>query len=282
MSLTFSLSSFPFSRRRSIVFGLLLLAFISVVAEADTVFNNGSPQYQPRTDGYEMTGWIEADDFSLPNSASIESIQFGTIERAGVFTGVVTWQIYANNSHDQPGTLLYAGTAAVAHTPTGYTSGTEIEYTNSFSISPITLPPGTYWLALHNGPPSVNTNQRVYWESAAATGLRASVCDPGPQFMNTWLSNYAPNGLSTELVFRLNGVLVPRVTNVSYANATPRVTFTTSAGRSYRVEYRDNMTDAWSILPGYELVLGNGETATITDNSANSSVRHRFYHVVMY
>lgn len=267
-------------------FGFLLAltgAFLVLSsARAELIYDNGAPRYDPRTDGYEMTKWIEADDFTFSAAARIESIQFGTIERAGIFSGSVFWRIHSNSPDNTPGSMLYSGLALnVIHTPTGFVSGAEIEYSNSFAIEPIVLPAGTYWLALHNGPLSSADNQRVYWELATSMGSRSSFSDQGPSFSGAWAPNYAPNNGSTELVFRLTGSFVPQIKNLSYTSGVRRITFTTTSGQFYRVEYKNALNESWQILPGYELFAGSGGEMQASDSSGLPS-RQRSYRVLMF
>lgn len=258
----------------------VLLAFHP--AEAGLIYDNGLPRYVPRTNGYEMTGWVQADDFGLTDAARIESVEFGTIEGNGaIFYGLIVWQIYSNSPNNTPGTLLFSGMSTAIHAPTGYVSGSEIEYRNSFSIQPVVLPPGVYWLALHNGPLSFAENKRVYWEASVTIGPRSSYRNSGPAFNGSWVTNAAPDETSTELVFRLNGTFVPRVTSVTSAGGTRQIDFTTTSGQFYRVEYKDEWSESWKTLPDYELVAGNGTTMQAADTSALLNSR-RFYRILMF
>ena len=270
------------STRFLALFAPAYLAFIHA-ASSDLLWDNGSPQYVPRTDGFEITRWINADDFTLNAAARVESIQFGTIENNGLFVGSVAWFVYSNGSGNRPDVLLYSGVSnTVSHVPTGYVAGSEIEYTCNVVIEPISLPAGTYWLALHNGPLSVSINQRVYWQLAATSSARPSQTDEGPQFSGSWESNAVPAGTPAEVVFRLNGVFAPRISGVAFASGMPRVTFSTSAGRLYRVEYKDSLTNEWSAVSGAALVTGTGLPMQIPDTDPNiASVRRRFYRVVL-
>ncbi len=242
-----------------------------------------------------MTGWMVADDFTLFTAARIEGIQFSELENNGVFQGTILWRIYANSATDEPGLLLYSGTAAsVNHAATGFVDPPSEEFTDTFAIDPVSLPPGIYWLALHNGPLSNGSNQRVYWERTSTSGFRGSESDigcgfagplacPSPAFANDWGSNNAPDAPNSELVFQLSGVFGPSITGIARSSGIPQISFTTTAGQSYRVEYKNNLTDAsWTTLPGSEMISGTGNIVQVIDSDPNiATVRHRFYRAVL-
>jgi hypothetical protein len=68
-----------------------------------------------------------------------------------------------------------------------------------------------------------------------------------------------------------------RVVSISAPGGTARqLVWSSTAGRTYVVQFKDSLADNWSTLTG--LVRANGSTATATDDSSNSQ---RFYRVVM-
>jgi len=78
-----------------------------------------------------------------------------------------------------------------------------------------------------------------------------------------------------------NGVLtvssVPRIVDVSESNGVLTLSFTTETGRTYRIEYKDFLTDlTWTTKT---TVTGTGSVMTITDDI--SSIDSRFYRVVL-
>ncbi len=69
-----------------------------------------------------------------------------------------------------------------------------------------------------------------------------------------------------------------RITSVSAANGVATVTWTSQAGKTYRLLYKDNLTVAnWSVVPGD--VAATGATASKTNSVGN--VAQRFYRVLL-
>ncbi|MGZ4985154.1 MAG: hypothetical protein ACXWIU_12850, partial [Limisphaerales bacterium] len=215
--------------------------------------------------------------------ARIDGVVFYDLENGAGFTGSIVWQIYSNVS-DAPGTLLYSGTAdGVSHTSTGFIAGNYSEYVNTFNLPSITLPPGTYWLALHNGPLTNDTSGHIYWEKAAGAGARPSEAEFVTLFPGSWFTNSSPNAPTAELLFQLIGVPCPTVTAVSRVNGHPQITFTTVANESYRLEYTDVLpASSWTPVPGAEQIAGTGNTVQVTDSDPNiGSIRRRFYRALL-
>jgi hypothetical protein len=70
-----------------------------------------------------------------------------------------------------------------------------------------------------------------------------------------------------------------RIANVSKVGTDVQIKFTTSAGRSYRVEYTGSSgTTPWTPLPG--VVVGTGSLVTVTNSDA-AALPQRFYRVRM-
>jgi hypothetical protein len=259
------------------------VAILTVTASGEVLYDNGGPNHNPSPNGFEMTQWIEADDFSLATEARVDAIIFWDVELLANFQGTVLWQIYANNPDNTPGTLLYSGSANSSHVQTPYAAPPFAEYLNSFSIPPVVLGPGTYWLALHNGPLSNYFNQRVYWESSGASGARPSQSDMGPLFPRDWGSNSVPPGAPSELAFQITGAPAPRVTSIVRTSTHPQISFTTASGYTYRVEYKNSLSDlTWTAVSGAEQVSGSGAIMAVADPNANTAtLSRRFYRVVL-
>ena len=104
-------------------------------------------------------------------------MKFWNFEGSGSFEGSIVWQIYSNAGNNRPGTLLFNGTSTnLTHVATGFIFFGYPEYITTFDIAPVSLPAGTYWLALHNGPLTNDTNLgRVYWETPT-TGQASASC----------------------------------------------------------------------------------------------------------
>ncbi len=234
-----------------------------------------------------MTVWIQADDFTLNEGGRLSGVKFWTGELVGYFQGTVTWQIYANSPQNKPGTLLYSGSSPTSHAATGLTVyGPFKEYVSDFEVPSIDLPAGTYWLGLHNGPLSNVGSQNVFWVSTLGGRGNPGQEQPLVPPLQYWDSHLCPNctrQLPPDLAFQLSGVSAPRIVSMAVTNRIPRLGFTTSAGQSYRVEFKSNLSDpSWTTLSGSESVAGTGGVLEITDPGATAGPgAKRFYRVVL-
>ena len=183
--------------------------FSAAFCAADVIFDNGASN---QDDGWEMTQYWEADDFVLPSWTKITGVKFWNYAREGAFTGTITWEIYTN-SNSAPAQLVATGTSsALTNTLTGFDLfGTLLEGITTFQIAPYTLEPGTYWLALHNGPRTYVT-RGMFW---APTGKKQSAGTPSvsrlTQSTGPWYTNDYP-GYSPDLAFQVLGTVVPPLT----------------------------------------------------------------------
>jgi hypothetical protein len=266
-------------------FSLPLLAILLVGcgirdAEADPIYDNGSPNHTPgQVNGYEITTWIEADDFTVNVPTRLDAMTFWNFETADSFEGSIVWQVYSNTASNTPGDLLFTGSSSNGtHGATGFQYFAFREFLNSFDLPRISLLPGRYWIGIHNGPLSNNNTQNVFWETTANSGSIASQSDKTP-FDQVWGSNTSP----AELAFHLDGVAEPQITAVDINNNAPRITFSTVLGQTYRVEFEDSLTTSWwSSLPGAEMVSGSGSTVQVSDPDPNvRNFRRRFYRVLL-
>lgn len=265
-----------FYRRRlaALVAGIILIALAAV--RGQLVYDNGPPN---NLNGSEMTRWLEADDFVLPHGARLESIRFWDYEIDRYFSGTILWQIYSEDGLGRPGLILFSGISVdLIHTVTGTLGfGNFKEYVSTFEIPPISLPPGKYWLALHNGYLSNFDTQNFFWETTSSTAGFNSHSRQTP-FTGDWFSNASPP-LPSELAFQITGAFLPSLTGfVAEANVR-KLSFTTTAGYRYRVEYKDRLSEvAWLALPGAEAVAGTGNILQVTDFLPNG-LSSRFYRV---
>ena len=263
--------------------GLMLAAlhFGAAARAADIIFDNGASN---QDDGWEMTQYVEADDFVLAERTHLSGIKFWNYARTGYFTGVVTWQIRANTAFNTPGSMIASGTSSgLTHSPTGFALFDFLfEAITTFQISPVTLDPGTYWLVLHNGPLN-HVERGMFW---APTGKKQSAGTPSQsrEALSTglWYSNDYP-GMSPDLAFQVFGTVVPRTVSSGFVNGTPVVRFSSKLGKQYRLEYKNNLTDAsWTVVPGREVINGTGAEIQATDPQADAkTARRRFYRVVV-
>lgn len=109
---------------------------------------------------------VSAADFSLTKTEGLSAIYFWIWDQNGTsFSGSMSWAIFSNDG-GKPGTLLASGTdAAPVLTPTGQTSGDFHIRGVRVRIQPsVTLGPGDYWLALHEGQwGSAFDGTAIYW-----------------------------------------------------------------------------------------------------------------------
>lgn len=269
-----------YMNRFHLSFLLISAGLLGQLLAADTVYDNGASS---RADGWEMTQWFEADDFSVRQPLRLTGMKFWNYEKQGLFTGVIVWEIYSKSSSGAPGSLLHTGTSSVENrAATGFALfGALSEFVNTFSISPLVLTPGDYWIALHNGSES-NLTRGVFW---APTRDRIGAPSHNRQVPrgSPWFSNDYP-GFQSDLAFQLHGVWGPQITEFTREDERPSFKFTTTAGQSYRVEYKNNLDDpSWTPLPGWEMVMGTGGEMKAFDRKPNprKPLLRRFYRVVM-
>lgn len=256
-------------------FLILVVASFSPFTWADVIFDNGSPDSR---NGSEMTHWFEADDFVLTQTTRLESLKFWNFEIDGYFAGFITWRICSVAADGGPGQILYSGTSAhLTHSATGMAAfGAFKEYVNTFDILPVTLPPGTYWLALHNGDVANSSSKNFFWEASKSSAGTSSYANETP-FTGPWRSNAYP-GLPPDLAYQINGAPLPQVTSFAAKQSSASITFSSLVGRSYRVDYKNNLTEAsWTPLPGADNIRGTGDLLQVTDSSATQG--RRFYRV---
>ena len=166
-------------------------------AQAVPIYDNGPPN---QASGNEMTEFIQAEDFTLGGAATVGSVTFWDLEQAGAFQGSIIWQIYSNSGSNQPGTLLFSGTAlGLTHTSTGLNGPFGlVEFVDTFSVGSVSLLAGTYWLGLHNGPLTTTTSNNFFWET---TNLNARA--GGQEDFAPFGDGFTGNG--QEHAFLLNG-----------------------------------------------------------------------------
>lgn len=271
------------SFRCPVALGLLLAGLlISAPAQAaDTIHDNGASSGD---DGWEMTVWFEADDFVLPERTQLSGFRFWNYARTGYFTGVVTWQLYTNSSANGPGQLVATGTSSgLTHSLTGYALFNFLfEAVTTFQIAPVTLDPGTYWLALHNGPRE-HVTRGMFWAPTSKKTVAGAPSHSRESLSNgPWYTNDYP-GMTSELAFQVFGTVVPRAVGTGFVNGSPVIRFNSKLGKQYRLEYKNSLGDAsWVVVPGREVINGTGAEIQASDPQADAkTARRRFYRVVV-
>jgi hypothetical protein len=135
---------------------------------------------------------------------------------------------------------------------------------------------------VHNGPLTNFTPAlSAFWEATSSVGERSSHGAVSP-FYQPWFSNQYP-GFPSDLAFFVDGVVLPRITDVNFSGGTARISFTTTAGEQYRIEYTNSLSaPAWAALPGAETLPGTGGIVQINDPQPNvRNLPARFYRVVL-
>ena len=142
-------------RLTKILITAVLTVSAATRASAQVVYNNGSPT----GGGFEMAGWIEADDFYFTAPSSFDHIRFWTLEDGTPSTSF-QWWIFGDNA-GKPGAILYNGTAIPTRELQG--GGYYSTYQNDLSISSLSFGSGTtYWLGLHEG--TTYDNRSIFLE----------------------------------------------------------------------------------------------------------------------
>jgi len=82
-----------------------------------------------------------------------------------------------------------------------------------------------------------------------------------------------------ELAFQINGIPGPRITSMALMINAPQVSFTTTSGQIYRLEYKNSLADpAWATVQGADAVSGTGNVVIVNDPDPNArNLGHRFY-----
>lgn len=143
---------------------------------------NGNCPYNSVCGG--STGYA-AQEFTLTGTATILSVGFNSIVLgSGAFGTTASYQfLAANGAGGLPGTLLASG-AGAALTAVAGPVGTNFPTTDySFSIAPLTLGAGSYYVAIQE----VTGNGSDFLSKGVATGGGAQSMDGGA----TWTAGYA-------------------------------------------------------------------------------------------
>jgi hypothetical protein len=157
-------------KMKKIVSLVAVVLLFAAPSQAAVIFDGGAPDL---ANGYEMTQWIQAEDFVLPVDSTLRDVHFWTLEyepvgAANPWNGTLEYYIYGDNS-GVPGTELYSETALpadISKTATGNTWGLSYEeYEYSFDLLyPIDLSDSTtYWLGLHLS--SDFEWDQIFWET---------------------------------------------------------------------------------------------------------------------
>lgn len=196
---------------------------LGLSANADLLYDNGAPDH---VNGSEMTGFIQAEDFDANGTGALTDVRFWSLEDAAnsPYQGSILWWILSDDA-GQPDAALHEGSVVPTRVATGVTVSTLSEYQYDFSIGALTLPAGTYWLALHNGATTYTEFVGFFWETTDSTiakphhyGQEAGAPFPDPfdatllywQESGTWAVDPGTNNeyfVPFEHAFQLYGVV---------------------------------------------------------------------------
>lgn len=144
----------------------------------------------------DMNQYVEADDFVNLGTMHVTSVTFWAMQNdASDYAGSTTIGLL-NDDAGVPGTTISTISRVLTGTATGNTAFGLTEFVYQFNVN-VTLGPGTYWLALHNGPLNTVPTTQFYWEWSADVGNSQSK-DLGPP-VGPWVGNFS------ELAFQLDG-----------------------------------------------------------------------------
>jgi hypothetical protein len=138
-----------------------LLTLTTFPAHADAIFTQG---VSASGNGFDITDYRLADDFSLSTNETLASIGFFYQAQQQTDLGVVTYAIYANNMGG-PGNLVQSETINL---PTLSIDPASQQFFADFAVSPLALSAATtYWLELHAGVSLTDTSGfTVSWLAA--------------------------------------------------------------------------------------------------------------------
>lgn len=139
---------------------------LSLPAHASELYSNIPADSVIGTiNAWDITNYGIADSFTINGSVSVTGITFYTWSASGDLPSGVEWSIAPAPLVDpsDPSTLA-TGTASLTSIYQS-TNGSYDIYANSFSIAPLNLSEGTYWLLFENGAVSGNANP-LYWDES--------------------------------------------------------------------------------------------------------------------
>ncbi len=209
--------------------------------------NNGPDGYPDPADGL-FQDWIELYN---PNTAAVDLSGYRLTDD---LASPAKWTIPAGTSIAPLGYLvIWADNDILQNTP-GNGLHAAFQLSGNGETLGLFNPAGVLQHTIAFGPQNANISEGLFPDGSIT----------GVQPMPNWTPRY-PNTLAAPM----------KITEISHANGTISLKWTTLPGRSYRVESNQDLSPAWNPL-GPD-VPGNGEPATFTDPAA--STFRRFYRV---
>ena len=186
------------------ILGLLLAPACPLGAQT-LVYNNGAPKF---TSGFEDGLRVLADDFTLGVPIKLTAVRFWAIEGSqSAYNGSISWWIYSDNA-GIPGSQIpgFTGSSAPLGTYLGMGSNALAPYRYVYTLelaAPSPLPAGHYWLVLHNGPLSDDSDTGFFWAVTAPNSSlisqQSTIVDGSFGSVSGWLTN------GVQLAFELAG-----------------------------------------------------------------------------
>lgn len=140
-----------------------------------------------------ISSYVSASDFTLVSEETFSALEIWIwTQNDSDFSGTLSWAIYDDDS-GQPGTtLLGTGVDTATRVVATGEGGDpyEIRELRASMGRSMTLPAGTYWLALHEGEwGSANDGSEAYWGLASSLVGNGSVSRIDPPSPGPWVSN---------------------------------------------------------------------------------------------
>ncbi len=145
---------FEHSNGQSRVFNTLIIFAVSSLlirqCLANVIWDNGG---YVTTGAYNMSQYLQADDFELEDVVSITTIRFWAVwaPYPSVFSGTIGWAFY-NDYRGKPSSIITSG---FDNSPTITDTGDSIQgYPISqldLDVGSVVLGEGSYWIGLHEG-----------------------------------------------------------------------------------------------------------------------------------
>jgi hypothetical protein len=136
---------------------LTLVLGLEDTAQADLLYNTTSPDTVNLEGSLDMTGNNVAASFGFSTAATITDVRFWSWEGSPGYIGSITWSIYQDNNGTIGATLFSETTSNVSRTDLGNGG-----FDNDIPVS-VPLGAGGYWLGLHNGPLSNDSDGYMLW-----------------------------------------------------------------------------------------------------------------------
>jgi hypothetical protein len=134
-------------RIRSLIFAAALIGFLGGPARATLLSSQGPTN----GNGFSITDGRLADDFTLSNLSMVTDLLFYYKAQSISDLGAVTYAIYDNNAGALGAVVQSATIASGSVTRTGQSVLCPTCASATFSIAPLPLVAGTYWLEVHAG-----------------------------------------------------------------------------------------------------------------------------------